>query len=281
MKTVGVIGTGTMGSGLIQLFAQKGYTVVMRARRQSSIDKCKEKVVASFNKLVAKGKLTEEEAKAALARISDSTDLSIMKDADFVVEATTEDITVKKELMKELNAICRPDVIFASNTSSLSITEIAAASGRADKVIGMHFFNPVGVMKLVEVIKGFTTSEETNQFAIKLAKDLGKEPVEVAEAPAFICNRLLIPMINDGINILAEGSATKEDIDAAMKLGANHPMGPLELGDFIGLDIVLAIMDVLYYEFGDTKYRACPLLRKMVRAGKLGRKSGEGFYKYN
>ena len=280
MKKIGVLGTGTMGAGIIQVCAQKGYEVVMRARRESSIEKGLATVKKNLDKMVAKEKITQAEADEIFGRVHGSTDINIIADADLVIEAATEDMEAKKALFAQLNEICKPDTIIATNTSSLSITEIAVASGRPDKVIGMHFFNPVPAMKLVEIICGLTTSEETKATILELTQILGKTPVEVAEAPGFVVNRILIPMINEGIGIYADGVASVEGIDTAMKLGANHPMGPLELGDLIGLDVCLAIMDVLYKEFGDSKYRAHTLLRKMVRAGKLGRKSGEGFYNY-
>jgi 3-hydroxybutyryl-CoA dehydrogenase len=280
MKKIGVLGTGTMGAGIIQVCAQKGYEVVMRARRESSIEKGLATVKKNLDKMVAKEKITQAEADEIFGRVHGSTDINIIADADLVIEAATEDMEAKKALFAQLNEICKPDTIIATNTSSLSITEIAVASGRPDKVIGMHFFNPVPAMKLVEIICGLTTSEETKATILELTQILGKTPVEVAEAPGFVVNRILIPMINEGIGIYADGVASVEGIDTAMKLGANHPMGPLELGDLIGLDVCLAIMDVLYKEFGDPKYRAHTLLRKMVRAGKLGRKSGEGFYNY-
>ena len=280
MKKIGVLGTGTMGAGIIQVCAQKGYEVVMRARHESSIEKGLATVKKNLDKMVAKGKIEQAEADEIFGRVHGSTDINIIADADLVIEAATEDMEAKKALFAQLNEICKPDTIIATNTSSLSITEIAVASGRPDKVIGMHFFNPVPAMKLVEIICGLTTSEETKATILELTNILGKTPVEVAEAPGFVVNRILIPMINEGIGIYADGIASVEGIDTAMKLGANHPMGPLELGDLIGLDVCLAIMDVLYKEFGDPKYRAHTLLRKMVRAGKLGRKSGEGFYNY-
>ena len=278
MKKIGVLGTGTMGAGIIQVLAQNGYEVVMRARRESSVEKGLATVKKNLDKMVAKEKITAEEAEAIFGRIHGSTDINIIADADLVIEAATEEMESKKALFAELDKLCKPETIIATNTSSLSITEIAAATGRPDKVIGMHFFNPVPAMKLVEIIKGLTTSEETKATILELTAALGKTPVEVAEAPGFVVNRILIPMINEGVGILADGVADAKGIDTAMKLGANHPMGPLELGDLIGLDVCLAIMDVLYTEYGDPKYRAHTLLRKMVRAGKLGRKTGVGFY---
>lgn len=280
MKTIGVLGTGTMGAGIIQILAQNGYNVVLRARRQTSVDRGLATVEKGLAKLVKKEKITEADKTEIMGRVKGSTDIQIIKDADLVIEAATEDLEAKKALFKELDELCKPEAIIATNTSALSITEIAAATERPDKIIGMHFFNPVPAMKLVEIIKGLTTSEETKETILELTKKLGKTPVEVEEAPGFVVNRILVPMINEGIGILADGVADAKGIDTAMQLGANHPMGPLALGDLIGLDVCLAIMETLYREYGDPKYRPHPLLRKMVRGGKLGRKSGEGFYQY-
>ena len=281
MKKIGVLGTGTMGAGIIQVLAQNGYEVVLRARRQTSVDGGIAKVTKAFDKMVAKEKMTAEQKDEIMSRIKGSTDISIVKDADLIIEAATEDMEAKKALFAELNELVGPDCILATNTSSLSITEIAAASGRPDKVIGMHFFNPVPMMKLVEIIKGLATSEETKDTIVELTKSIGKTPVEVEEAPGFVVNRILVPMINEAAFVYSEGLASAEDIDTAMKLGANHPMGPLALGDLVGLDIALAVMETFYKEFADSKYRPAPILKKMVRAGHLGMKTGKGFFDYS
>lgn len=277
---IAIIGNGTMGQGLVQSIAQHGFQVVMKGRSKESLDKAMGRLNASFDKLVAKGKMDRSAADGYLANIKASQDFADVADADLIIEALAEDMEIKKEQLRKLDGIAKPDAILATNTSSLSITELAGVTKRPDKVIGLHFFNPVPVMKLVEVISGRRTAPEVQDKAIAFCKDLGKTPVTVDEAPGFVVNRLLIPMINEAIGVYAEGIASVEEIDTAMKLGSNHPMGPLELGDFIGLDVCLAIIEVLYTEFSDSKYRPHPLLRKMVRAGQLGRKTGQGFYDY-
>lgn len=281
MEKIFVLGAGTMGAGIVQAFAQKGHEVIVRDIKEEFVERGIAGINKGLSRQVAKGKMTEEAKEEILSRISGTTDLNLAADCDLVVEAAVENMKIKREIFAELDLICKPETILASNTSSLSITEVASATKRADKVIGMHFFNPAPVMKLVEIIKGMATSQETFDIVKTLSIAIGKEPVEVAEAPGFVVNRILIPMINEATAILAEGIASVEDIDTAMKYGANHPMGPLALGDLIGLDVCLAIMDVLYSETGDTKYRATSLLRKYVRAGWLGRKSGRGFYDYS
>lgn len=280
MKKIGVIGAGTMGAGIIQVFAQSGYDVVYTDLFEAAIEKGYALIEKNLNRLVEKEKITAEERDSALGRISSGPDLSVVKDADLIVEAIYENLEVKKTLFSDLDKLTGPNTILATNTSAISITEIANATQRPEKVIGMHFFNPAPTMKLIEVIKGLRTSDETEEVIIELSNAVGKTPVKVEEAPGFVVNRILVPMMNEAVGIYADGIASAADIDEAMKLGANHPLGPLALCDLIGLDVCLAVMETLYTEYGDSKYRPHTLLRKMVRGGKLGRKTGEGFFKY-
>ena len=281
MKKIGVMRTGTMGSGIIQVCAAAGYDVVVRSSKQEYIDGALAKIDKNLSKMVSREKITEEDKAATLGRISGGTTFDVLADCDLIIESSTENMDKKKELFSELDKVCKDNAILATNTSALSITEIAAVTSRPAQVIGMHFFNPVPAMKLVEVVKGIATSDEVKDAVVATTESLKKTPVEVAEAPGFVVNRVLIPMINEAVGILADGVASAEGIDTAMKLGANHPMGPLALGDLIGLDVCLAIMETLFNEYGDPKYRPNPLLRKMVRANKLGMKTGEGFFVYN
>ncbi|MEZ5318881.1 MAG: 3-hydroxybutyryl-CoA dehydrogenase [Vicinamibacterales bacterium] len=280
MKTVGVIGAGTMGNGIAQVFAQSGFTVRLHDASAAAVDRARKTIEKSLGKFVEKGKLAAEDRDQALARLQPAAALDDLADVDYVVEAVIESLEVKRDLFGRLDAITRPEVILSSNTSSISITALGAATKRPEQVLGMHFMNPVPLMKLVELIRGQATSDASMKAATDLCVTLGKTPVEASDYPGFIANRILMPMINEAIFAVMEGVGTPEAVDEVMKLGMNHPMGPLTLADFIGLDVCLAILDVLHDGLGDPKYRACPLLKRMVAAGHLGRKSGQGFYRY-
>lgn len=281
IKKVTVLGSGTMGNGITQVFAQCGYEVILIDIKQEYVDKALAAIAKSLDRFVKKEKITEADKTDILSRISGSTDLNSTADSQLVIEAVTERLDIKLELFGKLEGICPAETIFASNTSSLPITQLAAATNRPGQFIGMHFMNPVPIMKLIELIRGIATSDETFNLIRDLARKLGKTPVEVNDFPGFIANRILLPMINEAIFANMEGVGTVKAIDEVMKLGMGHPMGPLALADFIGLDVCLAILEVMHEGLGDPKYRPCPLLRKMVQAGYLGRKSGRGFYTYD
>jgi 3-hydroxybutyryl-CoA dehydrogenase len=280
IKTIGVIGAGTMGNGIAQVFAQHGFSVRLVDVAQPMLDRARGAIEKSLGKFVEKEKMTAADRDAALGRLSTTTKIDQLADADYVVEAIVEDAEAKQELFAGLDAITHPDVILSSNTSSISITLLGAATKRPDKVLGMHFMNPVPLMQLVEMVRGQATSAASMRIASDLCARIGKTPVEAADYPGFIANRILMPMINEAIYAVMEGVGTPDAIDLVMKLGMNHPMGPLALADFIGLDVCLAILNVLHDGFGDPKFRPCPLLRRMVAAGHFGRKSGQGFYTY-
>jgi len=280
IQTVGIIGAGTMGNGIAQACAVSGLNVVMVDISDAAVSKGVTTVSASLDRLLKKEKITAADKDAALARIKGSTSYDDLKAADIVIEAATENYDLKVKILKQIDAMVGPEVIIASNTSSISITKLAAVTSRADRFIGMHFFNPVPMMALVEIIRGLQTSDATHTAVEAMAKALGKTPITVKNAPGFVVNRILVPMINEAFFVLAEGLATAEDIDAGMKLGCNQPIGPLALADMVGLDVCLAVMEVYLSEFGDSKYRPCPLLKEMVAAGRLGRKTGRGVYTY-
>jgi 3-hydroxybutyryl-CoA dehydrogenase len=280
IKTVAVLGAGTMGNGIAHVFARSGCKVILRDVEKRFLDRGIETITKNLDREVQKGKISEADKPAVLARIQPITEISALAAADFAVEAVPEQLDLKVRLLKDVDAVLKPGAILASNTSSISITQLAAQTSRPERFIGMHFMNPVPVMALVEVIRGLATSDETFQITMSVCEKLGKKPVAVNDAPGFVSNRVLMPLINEAAFAVMEGVATPEAVDAVMKMGMNHPMGPLELADFIGLDVCVNILEVLQTGFGDPKYRACPLLRKYVAAGWLGRKSGRGFYKY-
>ena len=280
ITTVGIIGAGTMGNGIAQACAVSGINVIMVDISEAAVAKGIATVSGSLDRLLKKEKITAADKEATMARIKGSTSYDDLKAAQLVIEAATENYDLKVKILKQIDALVAPEVIVATNTSSISITKLAAVTSRADRFIGMHFFNPVPMMALVEIIRGLQTSDATHDAVHAMAKALGKSPITVKNAPGFVVNRILVPMINEALFVLAEGLATPEDIDAGMKLGCNQPIGPLALADMIGLDVCLAVMEVYLSEYGDSKYRPCPLLKEMVAAGRLGRKTGQGVYKY-
>ncbi len=280
MQQIAVLGAGTMGSGIAQVIAQSGYEVILRDIDEETVSSGWEVINKNLTRSVDKDRLTEAEKEETLARLTTTTELEAVADVDLVIEAIIEDMEIKQDVFSKLDEVCKEETILATNTSALSVTELATATERPEQVIGIHFFNPVPVMKLVELIRSLTTAEETFAQVESFIEEIGKKPVEVEEAPGFVVNRLLIPMLNEAAYLLHEGVAEKKDIDTAMKLGANHPLGPLALADLIGLDVCLAIMETLQEELGEPKYRPCPLLKKKVRAGQLGKKTGQGFYSY-
>ncbi|NLY26748.1 MAG: 3-hydroxybutyryl-CoA dehydrogenase [Alcaligenaceae bacterium] len=280
ISTVGIVGAGTMGNGIAQSCAASGIDVVMVDISQTAVDKGLSTIASSLDRLLKKGKISEDDKADTLSRIKGSTNYADLESADLVIEAATENHELKVKILQQLDTLLDPNILIATNTSSISITQLAAATQRADKFIGMHFFNPVPMMSLVEIIVGLQTADSTHAAVKSLAERLGKTPITVKNAPGFVVNRILVPMINEAFFVLAEGLASAEDIDAGMKLGCNHPIGPLALADMVGLDVCLAVMEVYLKEFGDSKYRPCPLLKEMVAAGRLGRKTGQGVYSY-
>lgn len=281
IKKIGVVGAGTMGNGIAQIGSASGYEIVMQDVDDDRVGKGLAAIEKSLGRLASKGKITDDDKSAILGRIRGTTTLEDLAQSDVVVEAVTEDLAVKIDIFHALQDICRDDAILASNTSSLSLTKLAAESGRPDRVVGMHFFNPVPLMSLVEIIRALQTSDETYDAIDSLTRSMGKTPVSVADSPGFVVNRMLVPMINEAAFVLQEGLASAEEIDTAMKLGANHPIGPLALADMIGVDVCLFVIEILHREFGDSKFRPCPLLKKMVHANYLGRKTGRGFFDYD
>jgi len=281
IQTIGIVGAGTMGSGIAQIAASCGFEVVLRDMSEELTQRGLNTIIRNLDRLLSKGRISDSDKGDTLSRIHTVTYLDGLSHCDIVIEAATENMDIKLELFAELHKLCKPEAILASNTSSLSLSRLAAASGRPDQVIGMHFFNPVPIMRLVEIIRALQTSDATYQAVRQLTQTLGKDPVTVKDSPGFVVNRMLVPMINEAVFILYEGLASAEEIDAAMKLGANHPIGPLALADMIGIDVCLYVMEILHAEFADSKYRPCPLLKQMVYAGYLGRKSGQGFFNYS